>query len=61
MVGRKSSESDDEPSEALQRSKKPSWEEQDVQRAPKLSKQDRRQIAERGKDSSFDETKSERK
>jgi epsin len=63
MAGRKGSESDDEPSEAPQRPKKPSREEQDVQRALKLSEQDeverRRRIAEQGKNGLFDEPKPE--
>jgi len=63
MAGRKSSESDDEPSEAPKRQKKPSREEQEVQRALKLSEQDeaerRRQIAEQGKEGLFDEPKPE--
>ena len=63
MAGKKSSESDDEPSEATQRLKKPSREEQDVQRALKLSEQDeaerRRRIAEQGKGGLFDEPKPE--
>lgn len=63
MAGRKSTESDDESSEAPKRQKKPSREEQEVQRALKLSEQDeverRRRIAEQGKEGLFDEPKPE--
>ena len=63
MAGRKSTESGDESSEAPKRQKKPSREEQEVQRALKLSEQDeverRRRIAEQGKEGLFDEPKPE--
>jgi len=59
MAGRgRTSESDDE---APQRQKKPTREEEDVQRALKLSEQDeaerRRRIAEQGKEGLFEEQK----
>jgi len=62
MAGRgRISESDDGSSKAPQRQKKPSREEQDVQRALKMSEQDeaerRRKIAEQGKEGLFDEPK----
>jgi epsin len=62
MAGRgRISESDDESPKAPQRQKKPSKEEQEVQRALKLSEQDeaerRRRIAEQGKEGLFDEPK----
>jgi hypothetical protein len=68
MAGRgRTSESDGESPKAAakppQRQKKPSREDQDVQRALKLSEQDeaerRRRIAEQGKDGLFDEAKPE--
>ena len=65
MAGRQVSESDDEKPEAprpSQQPKKPSREEQDMQRAMELSEQDeaerRRRLAEQGKDGLFDDAKS---
>jgi membrane peptidoglycan carboxypeptidase len=68
MAGRgRISESDDESPKAPQRQKKlekkPTKEEQDVQRALKLSEQDeaerRRRLTEQGKEGLFDEAKPE--
>lgn len=68
MAGKRTSESDDEPSEAAsrhphppQQPKKPSREEQELKRAMQLSEQDeaerRRRLAEQGKEGFFDDPK----
>lgn len=69
MAGKRTSESDDEPSEATsrhphpqqQQPKKPSREEQELKRAMQLSEQDeaerRRRLAEQGKEGFFDDPK----